>query len=194
MKIILTLLMIVLLTSCGSKIQMERQYPKTDYEKQVIADGKLGIKDYFNSLPVLGKKANNEVNTQDNTSNTAQDNANWNILIAKLSSLPLISVDRQSATIITDWHVDSSNSKQKFKLNIIMRQSDMKPSLMINMFKQALDDDVWYDKKFGAVSIGMNKFQSNSLADSVITKNVPNEVKDIILELNQHFSDIQFKY
>jgi hypothetical protein len=92
----------------------------------------------------------------------------FEVVIDQFSIMPLLSVDRASGVIITDWYSTSSNTNERVKFNIIIKDDNMKSeSIDIVMFKQNYNGTSW-------------------VQTSVDTETT-NKIKNVILEKSKKF-------
>ncbi|MDA9591961.1 DUF3576 domain-containing protein, partial [Pelagibacteraceae bacterium] len=80
--------------------------------------------------------------------------ANINVLItyevalSKFQVMPLITASKTDGIITTDWYSAGSNTNERFKFNVIIKDDEMtSDSIIINMFKEKLDGGVWKTAK-----------------------------------------------
>ena len=72
----------------------------------------------------------------------------FEVALNKLSILPIITASKQDGVITTDWYSTTSNSSERVKFNIIIKDDNMtENSIQINMFKEILDGNVWKTEK-----------------------------------------------
>ena len=127
-----------LVISCSS---LDIQQNETDiFNERLQSDGKelretTPIQDFFPDL--LG-----------NSSTSIIDSITFQVALDKLSILPIITASKQDGIITTDWYSTTSNSSERVKFNIIIKDDKMtENSIQINMFKEILDDNVWKTEK-----------------------------------------------
>jgi hypothetical protein len=92
----------------------------------------------------------------------------FEVVLDQFSIMPLLSVDRVGGVIITDWYSTSSNTNERVKFNIIIKDDNMKSeSIDIVMFKQNYNGTSW-------------------VQTSVDTETT-NKIKNVILEKSKKF-------
>ena len=131
----LTLIFILFtLTACES---LEIIPHETDlYKEKLQADGKelrsaTPLADLMPSL--LG-----------NSSVNLQVAITYAVALEKFSIMPIMTADQSSGVITTDWYSTSTNTNERFKFNILIKDDEMNDeSLVINMFKEKIDGGVW---------------------------------------------------
>lgn len=97
----------------------------------------------------------------DNSGISFTDSITFEVALKKFSIMPLVSVDRNSGTIITDWYSSSTNERIKF--NIFILDEDMNSdSINIVMFKETFNGSTWTAAK--------------------VDKNTPVQIKELILK------------
>lgn len=68
----------------------------------------------------------------------------YEVALKKFSAMPIITADMSNGIITTDWYSTSSNSNERFKFNIIIKDDEMtNESIIINMFKEKIDGGLW---------------------------------------------------
>jgi hypothetical protein len=131
----LTLIFIVFtLTACES---IEIIPHKTDlYKEKLIADGKeprsaTPLRDWFPDF------------LSDSESNIATS-ITYAVALEKFSIMPIITADKSSGIITTDWYSTSTNKNERVKFNVIIKNDDMTDqSIIVNMFKEKVDEGIW---------------------------------------------------
>ena len=92
----------------------------------------------------------------------------FEVVLDQFSIMPLLSVDRVGGVIITDWYSTSSNTNERVKFNIIIKDDNMRSeSIDIVMFKQNYNGKSW-------------------VQTSVDTETT-NKIKNVILEKSKKF-------
>ena len=134
-KIIL-FLSFLFIVSCSS---MEVQQNESDFfENAMVSKG--------NTLNI------NKISLTDRIRNMVSGDSNadlktgitFEVALDQFSVMPLLSVDRIGGVIITDWYSTSSNTNERVKFNIIIKDEMMEyESIKINMFKETFDGTNW---------------------------------------------------
>ena len=74
------------------------------------------------------------------------DNLTFNVILDKLSFMPLASVDSSSGIVITDWHTISEN-EIRIKINVRLLDNELTDnSISVQMFTQKFDGSSWIDQ------------------------------------------------
>ena len=131
----LTLIFIIFtLTACES---LEIIPHETDlYKEKLEADGKeprstTPIKELFPDI-----FGNSEANIKISIT--------YAVALEKFSIMPIITADKSSGIITTDWYSASANTNERVKFNVIIKDNEMTDqSIVINMFKEKIDGGVW---------------------------------------------------
>ena len=131
----LTLIFIVFtLTACES---IEIIPHKTDlYKEKLEADGKVPrsatpIGDLF---PEFFGNSNANIAIS----------ITYAVALEKFSIMPIITADKSSGIITTDWYSTSTNKNERVKFNVIIKNDDMTDqSIIVNMFKEKIDEGLW---------------------------------------------------
>ena len=88
----------------------------------------------------------------------------WRAALDTVSFMPIASADPFGGTIFTDWYEDPATPGERYKLNVLILDRDLKvDSLRVNAFKQVKVRDVWQHQ---ASPEGM----SRQLEDSILTR------------------------
>ena len=138
-KLFLALIFPIFFTiSCGS---LDIQQNETDlWAERLKSDGKevrnsTPIQDFFPDI--FGDSYASIINS-----------ITFEVALNKLSILPIITASKQDGIITTDWYSTTSNSLERVKFNIIIKDDNMTDnSLQVNMFKEILDGNVWKTQK-----------------------------------------------
>ena len=130
---ILFLFFILAVSSCQS---LEIVPHETDlYKEKLEADDRSGETTPVTDL--LPKLFGNSV-TQINVLIT------YEVALSKFQVMPLITASKSDGIITTDWYSTESNPNERVKFNVIVKNDEMNnDSIIINMFKEKLDDGVW---------------------------------------------------
>tara|TARA_B110000003_G_scaffold223972_1_gene224478 strand:- start:170 stop:679 length:510 start_codon:yes stop_codon:yes gene_type:complete len=68
----------------------------------------------------------------------------FEVALNKFSVMPIITASKRDGIITTDWYSTVSNSSERVRFNVIIKNDDMnKNSIQINMFKEILDGNAW---------------------------------------------------
>jgi hypothetical protein len=89
------------------------------------------------------------------------DSITYEVALKKFSIMPLVSVDRNSGAIITDWYNSSTNERVKFNIFILYENMN-NDSINIVMFKETFNGSAWIAAK--------------------VDKNTPVQIKELILK------------
>ena len=153
-KIIL-FLSFLFIVSCSS---MEVQQNESDFfENAMVSNG--------NTLNI------NKISLTDRIRNMVSGDSNaglktgitFEVALDQFSVMPLLSVDRIGGVIITDWYSTSSNTNERVKFNIIIKDEMMESdSIDIKMFKETYNGSIWISSK--------------------VTSDTTMKIKDLILE------------
>lgn len=75
----------------------------------------------------------------------------FEVALNKFSVMPIITANKQDGIITTDWYSTTSNSSERVKFNVIIKDDNMTvDSITINMFKEILDNNVWKTQKINS--------------------------------------------
>ena len=83
--------------------------------------------------------------------------------------MPIITASKQDGIITTDWYSTTSQSSERVKFNIIIKDDNMTAdSIKINMFKEVLDNNVWKTQKINSSTA--EKIKENILQSAIKLK------------------------
>lgn len=132
--IITAILSSLIIISCSS-LDIVRN--ETDlYKDKLESDGKelrsaTPIQDFFPKF-------------LDSTNSGILNSITFEVALTKFSIMPIMTADISSGIITTDWFSSPNKPNERFKFNIIIKDDNMtEDSIIINMFKELLDDNVW---------------------------------------------------
>tara|TARA_Y100001970_G_C14162551_1_gene819398 strand:- start:417 stop:1001 length:585 start_codon:yes stop_codon:yes gene_type:complete len=89
----------------------------------------------------------------------------WKSSLETVEFMPLASADPFGGIIITDWYSSQSNNKERCKLNIFIKGSELKAdNIRVGSFCQTLDNNgLWLDK-------GINHQHNRELENAILNK------------------------
>lgn len=91
------------------------------------------------------------------------DSLTFNVVLDKLSFMPLASVDSASGVVITDWYALDKN-KLRIKINVRIIDNQLTDdSIVVQIFKQEFDGDKWND-------LGLDNEQANKIKTSILSE------------------------
>ena len=91
------------------------------------------------------------------------DSITFNVVLDKLSFMPLASVDSASGIVITDWYSIEENNL-RIKINVRLLDSELTDnSIIVQMFTQEFDGNIWIDQ-------GMDLEKANKIKNSILTE------------------------
>ena len=91
------------------------------------------------------------------------DSLTFNVVLDKLSFMPLASVDSASGVVITDWYAVDAN-KLRIKINVRIIDNQLTDdSIVVQIFKQEFDGDKWND-------LGLDNEQANKIKTSILSE------------------------
>ncbi len=91
------------------------------------------------------------------------DSITFNVVLDKLSFMPLASVDSASGIVITDWYSIEENNL-RIKINVRLVDSELTDnSIIVQMFTQEFDGNIWIDQ-------GMDLEKANKIKNSILTE------------------------
>ncbi len=119
--------------------------PKTPRQKRIEKGGKLfGDKTTLNLFG--GGKKNNGSGSNGKSLNV--NSYLWQASLDVVTFMPLAISDTAGGVISTDWYEDPDYPAQRYKVNIVIKSTELKPNaLQVNVFKQELKDNIWRGTK-----------------------------------------------
>ena len=91
------------------------------------------------------------------------DSLTFNVILDKLSFMPLASVDSASGIVITDWYAVEEN-ELRIKINVRLLDSELTDnSISVQMFTQKFDGTKWIDQ-------GLNTEKANQIKESILSE------------------------
>jgi len=91
------------------------------------------------------------------------DSLTFNVILDKLSFMPLASVDSASGIVITDWYAVEEN-ELRIKINVRLIDGDLSnDSISVQMFTQKFDGTKWIDQ-------GLDVEKANKIKESILSE------------------------
>tara|TARA_Y100000816_G_C26092812_1_gene577799 strand:+ start:282 stop:827 length:546 start_codon:yes stop_codon:yes gene_type:complete len=91
------------------------------------------------------------------------DSLTFNVILDKLSFMPLASVDSASGIVITDWYAVEEN-ELRIKINVRLLDSELtNNSITVQMFTQKFDGSKWIDQ-------GLDIEKANKIKESILSE------------------------
>ncbi len=91
------------------------------------------------------------------------DSLTFNVVLDKLSFMPLASVDSASGIVITDWYAVEEN-ELRIKINVRLLDSELTDnSISVQMFTQRFDGSKWVDQ-------GLDTEKANKIKESILSE------------------------
>jgi hypothetical protein len=139
---------LALLTSCSGKSKVEHTYPKSKDELETERMGRLTGED---GIVLFGNKSRRSPGSNGIGVNSYL----WRATLDTVYTMPLLSADPFGGTIITDWQSLKGNPNERFKLNIVIIGSELRPDgVKVSAFKQVRKGNSWEEAK---VSNGLSQ-------------------------------------
>lgn len=134
------------LASCSGKGKVEHSYPKSKDELELERMGRLTGED---GIVLFGNKSRRSPGSNGIGVNSYL----WRATLDTVYTMPLVSADPFGGTIITDWQSLNSNPNERFKLNIVIIGSELRPDgVKVSAFKQIRKGSGWEE---AAISNGL---------------------------------------
>lgn len=158
-KFLLFFLSIIFIAACS---QLEIEPNRTTHEDFVTDDMKEGAANWqFKDKE--GSSTLTELIFGGTELEKTRDDITFNVVLDKLSFMPLASVDSSSGVVITDWYaLEGGDSRIKINVRIIDANLTNE-SIQIQMFKQEYDGNKWIDR-------GLDKENALKIKNSILTE------------------------
>ena len=164
-KILIGLLFLTLANGCTVR---EPTYEETTSKGQLALEGRTGSK--LRDGAFFEGDKNKDKQARDNTSlanlgGELQVNRYlWTASIDIISFLPLLQVDAVSGVIITDWHALPEDSNKRYKVNVIVTGTQLRPdALNVTLFKQERRGNAWRN-------VAVNQKTTSQFEESILTR------------------------
>ncbi len=175
MKKIIIILCCLLLTGCGGDApELEAEYPLIPKRQRALRRGTVT----GSGLALYGRRKETENETGGlfgglvgGSSGAVAANPLgvnsflWRATLDTVSFMPLASADPFGGVVITDWYEDPKVLGERFKLNILIMDKQLRADgIKVNLFKQSLDaQGNWHDSATNATT-------ARSIEDAILTK------------------------
>ena len=162
MPLLLALTLLILISCSQLDIEPNRTTHE-DLVKDNMRDGQANHTTLFDEdrkTPTL-----RELVLGEDSSNyqASLDSLTFNVVLDKLSFMPLASVDSSSGIVITDWHTISEN-ELRIKINVRLLDNELNDnSISVQMFTQKFDGSNWIDQ-------GQDNEKANKIKESILTE------------------------
>ena len=94
---------------------------------------------------------------------TTVDSLTFNVILDKLSFMPLASVDSASGIVITDWYAVEEN-ELRIKINVRLLDDELtENSISVQMFTQRFDGTKWTDQ-------GLDSEKAKKIKESILSE------------------------
>jgi Domain of unknown function (DUF3576) len=146
----------LLLAACNSEPKAD--YPIDQEHRRVESRGKLT----GDGLTIGG----NDEEHESNTSPIGVNSFLWRATLDTVAFLPLTSADPFGGVILTDWHEEPSAPGERFKLNILILDKQLRSdALKVTAFRQIRDPKtgMWKDTE-------TNPDTARQIEDSILTR------------------------
>ena len=144
----------VLVASCQN-MDVKQQYPQTIRDQRDESFGKITGSE---GIVLGGKKRRSEA------VGITVNSFLWRASLEAASNLPILIVDPFSGVITTDWYKVHNDSKEKFKLNIVISSDVIRAdAVKVSVFKQIHGKSGWVDD-------GINNTMSIEIENKILTR------------------------
>lgn len=139
-----TLSFLVLALSGCSGASIEKKYPTSSNrelsdDRDIYTAGKPGL---FNG----GKLFSGKKGTRGDGAGIGVNAYLWRASLDTISFMPLRDADPFGGTIFTDWYEESEKPGERYKLNVLILDSDLRvDALRVTVFKQVRQKGTWRD-------------------------------------------------
>lgn len=149
------------LTACeGANI--EQKYPTSNKREGLEGGIYEEPGTIFGGESIFSTKRDDE--STDQGGNIGVNTYLWRASLDTVSFMPIASADPFGGTILTDWYEDEQNPGERFKLNVLILDRELKSNgVRVRVFKQEKKDGIWRDAK-------APEEMSTKLEDSILTR------------------------
>lgn len=127
-------LAMLVLSSCGLTADEDTKYPQTELDRRRNSRGKI-TGDEGLSIGVGGDQGK-----EAGKNPLGVNSFLWRATLDTLSFLPITAADPFGGTILTDWYEDSEAAGERFKVNVLILDRQLRAdSLKISTFRQKKD-------------------------------------------------------
>jgi hypothetical protein len=149
----------LVLSGCGLTADENTQYPQTELDRRRNRAGKITGEEGL----TIGGGSDKEKEAGKNP--LGVNSFLWRATLDTLSFLPITAADPFGGTILTDWYEDSEAAGERFKVNVLILDRQLRAdSLKISTFRQKKDGKgEWVDAPTDT-SLG------RKLEDTVLTR------------------------
>ncbi len=150
---------LLLVTGCSLTADEEQNYPKTEEDRRRDRLGKLTGEEGL----TLGGGGERDSDAGKNP--LGVNSFLWRATLDTLAFLPIAAADPWGGTILTDWYEDPATPGERYKLNAIILDRQLRAdSLRITTFRQTRDKSgAWRD-------VASDPDVSRKLEDTVLTR------------------------
>ena len=129
---------------------LDSEFPQSkaqrDSEKYGSILGTNGLNLYDSSKAGKDKNSAEAAKTSENINPYL-----WQAALDSVQFMPLSSTDFNGGVINTDWYMENSSANQMYKVNILIKSSELNmTSLQVRVFKKQLQDGQWVNVKSNA--------------------------------------------
>ncbi len=157
------LLTILLFQACAQLDIVQKRTTHEDIVKDRMRDGQAKHTTLFDEdrkMPTLKELVMGEDSSDFQAS---VDDLTFNVVLDKLSFMPLASVDKASGVVITDWYAIEEN-ELRIKINVRLLDGELtNNSISVQMFTQKFDGTKWNDQ-------GLDKEKANKIKESILSE------------------------
>ena len=150
-----------------SNTDVEYEYPKDPQNVRNLRAGK-----FFGDIVVYdGNKKRAKFNSKSSDKNSK--NILWIASFEVISALfPIALVDSNSGVIVTDWYMDGKNKNARVKINVLVKDQDIKEkNLVISIFRQEKNDkDQWQDQQLNDKNLAIKLISGKILDKAKVLK------------------------
>ncbi|MFN7402249.1 MAG: DUF3576 domain-containing protein [Alphaproteobacteria bacterium] len=148
-----------LLNACDAPSGDTENFPQTDKQDRKDRVGKLSGDD---GIVLSGSEKKDDAGTNPLGVNSFL----WRASLDTIAFMPLASADPFGGVIITEWHEDPNSTGERFKINILILDRQLRAdSLKATLFKQKKDEKTgnWRDAPVDPAT-------SRKLEDTILTR------------------------
>ena len=136
-RFVSSMLVLCLLIGCSKTgNNIKREYPKSSDQLQEERMGKLT----GDGITLFGGKSRRSPGSNGIGVNTYL----WRATLDTVYTMPLLSADPFGGTVLTDWYELSGKSNERFKINVLIIGSELRPdAIRVSAFRQIKKGNLW---------------------------------------------------
>ena len=161
---LVTGVMIIFLTACGTDIKKEAKYPTGADRNQAVDDVYAETPSIFgkDGLKLFGGSSDNDAYS--GQTGIGVNSYLWRASLDTVSFMPLASADPFGGVILTDWYAPPETPSERFKLNVFILDRQLRSDgIQVKVFRQIKRGGSWRDETVSGET-------ARQLEDAILTR------------------------